>query len=774
MLGQSGHSDRLRTTVRAVVALYLVVALVGCGATPTPVVKAPTRPSTATPTHIPPATTTTDRPRATREPSRTPSRRPSPSDTPLPSPSAAPSATGAPTLPPLLTPAAGEPLSLSLAWHYGANGHLTAGAVLSQTGDTAFLAASMARSLYAFDGQGGIAWQVRAAAPIYALQVLDGGRIAIGDDAGQVTALQEGGDQLWVHDLGSRITALRSWRGGLLAGGWDERLAFLDSGGQVLWQADLHGPVSDIAALAQLALAATLDGDIEAFEPGGGRVWRYEAGAPLTALGLVTEEATEARILAAAQDGRLLALDSSGRLRWQQSLEPTGGGSPVLYVASPAAGAAPGILVGSGGDSPLLALLSSDGELFWRVAVPSPVGAIAAADMDGDDEREILAGLTSGEIQVYDWQGHLRATVHAGLAVWGLDVGPSRLAAHPGGDTVLVRADVVAWQMTGQAGATGGPWLPPPRMLPPGSELVPPAAEPADGEAVLVFLGDVAPGRSMEAQLARYGPAYPWTGLGALLQGADLAVANLECVLTTQGSPLNKQYLIRAHPRWGQTLVAGGLDLLTLANNHALDYGPEGLAETLDILEALGLAAVGAGRAAQEAHRPALYTLNGVRVAILGYAAARWNGSADVPATDRIAWALPAVVQADVLAARDQADVVIVLLHAGTECAPEPSPDQIAIAHAALDAGADLVVGHHPHVIQTIERYGSGLIVYSLGDALFDIPRPAAMRGDLLRVRVTRDGLSRAELVSFWIKDAIQPRLLADQEGQLRSQVVYP
>ncbi|MGC9335036.1 MAG: CapA family protein, partial [Anaerolineae bacterium] len=84
------------------------------------------------------------------------------------------------------------------------------------------------------------------------------------------------------------------------------------------------------------------------------------------------------------------------------------------------------------------------------------------------------------------------------------------------------------------------------------------------------------------------------------------------------------------------------------------------------------------------------------------------------------------------------------------------------------------VVGHHPHVTQTVERYGNGLIVYSLGDALFDIPRSAAMRGDLLRVYVTAEGLVRAELWPFWIEDTIRPRLLADKEGQPQFRAIYP
>jgi poly-gamma-glutamate synthesis protein (capsule biosynthesis protein) len=425
------------------------------------------------------------------------------------------------------------------------------------------------------------------------------------------------------------------------------------------------------------------------------------------------------------------------------------------------------IVAGTGGQEPFLALLSAEGDWLWRLAIASPVGALTTMDLDGDSSLEIVAGQANGQIQAYDVQGRLRSTVHAGLPVWGLEAANGSL---------LVRADVVAWQINAVEGPAGGPWLPPPALVRTPPDTLPPGTGRSDtqAEAIVTFLGDVALGRSMEAQLERYGPAYPWQGLSTLLQESDLAVANLECVLSSQGEPLNKRYLIRAHPREGRTLVEAGIGLVTVANNHALDFGQRGLSETLDTLASLGIAAVGAGRSWDEAHRPALVTIGNLRVAVLGYAAARWNGSVDVPATDQIAWAELAAVQADVQAVRDQADFVVVLLHAGTEYAFEPSLDQVAVSRAAVDAGADLVVGHHSHVTQTMERYGEGLIVYSLGDALFDIPRPAAMQGDLLRVHITREGLVQAELWPFWIEDAIRPRLLDDGQGGPRFQVVYP
>jgi poly-gamma-glutamate capsule biosynthesis protein CapA/YwtB (metallophosphatase superfamily) len=661
----------------------------------------------------------------------------------------------------LLPPAEGPPLPFSLGWQFNANGHLTGGAVIEIDGRLVYLLTSLGRTLYALSEGGEVLWQTRAAGPVYALAVLEDGRIAIGDDAGDVTLVDKGGRRLWRHTFDSRVTQVHPWQDGLLVGGWDEQLMFLSLEGETSWQVALDGPVAGITSLGQLVVVATANGHVLGLDLAGVK-WRFEAGAAVT--GLAGLEGMG--FLVGTQDGRLLALDAVGKPLWQWAAPGGAAGGPVWHTADLIGDDQPEIVVGTGGPEPVLALISTQGEVLWQVAIVAAINAVAAQDLDGDGQDEILAGLSGGQVQAFDGQGRLRGAVHAGLPVWGLE------AATDG--SVLVRADVVAWRLGGGSGPSGGTWLPPPALLADAAKPFSPETERREGEAILVFLGDVALGRSMEAQLARYGPAYPWQGVGPMLHGADLAVANLEGVLTSHGRPLDKGYLLRAHPRWGQTLVEGSLDLVTLANNHALDFGLAGLEETLDALASLDIAAVGAGRSVQEAHRPALFTLNGVRIAVLGYAAARWNNSPDVPATDRLAWADPDLVQADVRSVRDEVDLVIVLLHAGTEYAAEPSADQVAVAHAAIDAGADLVVGHHPHVTQTVERYRQGLIVYSLGDALFDIPRPAAMRGHLLRIHATQAGLVQAELWPFWIEDAICPRLLDDGNGAPRFRVIFP
>jgi poly-gamma-glutamate capsule biosynthesis protein CapA/YwtB (metallophosphatase superfamily)/outer membrane protein assembly factor BamB len=747
------------------VALLSLWGAAACGSTSTiEITPEPTATSAlvlagdATPTHVPEATLP---PSPTPSATATPTARPSSTPVPTPTPTVTPTM----TLPPILTPVDGEPLPLALRWRFDANGHLTSSRTGRLGGQQAVLLSSLGRTLYALSDGGKLLWQARTSGPAYSLAILDEGLVAAGDDAGYITAFNAHGQRLWQYNLGSRVTALESNGDGLLAGGWDEHLTLLSAKGELRWRAALSGPLSCIAALPQLAAAATLHGDIQAFDANGTEVWLFKANAPVTNLGILNASQGPL-ILASVQDGRLLALDLNGSLRWQRSLGSETQGSPVWHVADVTGDTLPEIVVGTGGTLPIVALLSTSGEILWRITLPSEVAAVTTVDLEDDGAVEIIAGLSSGQVRVYDGSGQLCGSAHAGLSVSSMEA--------TGVNSVVILADIVAWQLVSGSGTKGGPWLPAPPTVPAPLEPRLAGTEQTDGDAVLVFLGDVCLGRTMETLLARYGPAYPWEGLKPLLQNADLAVANLESALTTQGKLLNKPYLIRAHPLWGQALAQGGLDLVTLANNHVFDYGSAGLDETMATLNALDIAFVGAGSSEEQARRAAVFTLNGVRVAVLAYAAARWNGSADIPATDRIAWAEPALVQADVRAARDNADVVIVLLHAGTEYAAQPSSDQVAVAHAAIEAGADLVVGHHPHVTQTVERIGQGLVVYSLGDTLFDIPRSAAMQGDLLRVYVSKQGLTRAELWPFWIENSIRPRLLANSQGEPRVEVVYP
>lgn len=265
----------------------------------------------------------------------------------------------------------------------------------------------------------------------------------------------------------------------------------------------------------------------------------------------------------------------------------------------------------------------------------------------------------------------------------------------------------------------------------------------------LVFGGDVALGRVVAGEVRAIGGTDPLAGVAGKLGAADLAIVNLEGALFDGPLPSGGIRLI-APTSAADTLARAGLDLVSIANNHALDAGREGLRVTLSALERVGIAAVGAPRDDTSASLLArdgvvLRAIRGLRIAFIA-ATDRLGPNArmvDLPLTGylpsaRLAEVLPARVRA--IAQRDVADVIVVLLHWGLELAPRPTRAQRALAHALVDAGATIVVGHHPHVVHEVERHAHGVIFYSLGNLLFDMRDPRTRSGALARVTLDRRG----------------------------------
>ncbi len=205
-----------------------------------------------------------------------------------------------------------------------------------------------------------------------------------------------------------------------------------------------------------------------------------------------------------------------------------------------------------------------------------------------------------------------------------------------------------------------------------------------------------------------------------ILHSADIAMVNLESPVTTRGTKIEKPFNFRTHPRFLNVLTSAGIDIVSLANNHIYDYDSLGLFDTIRDLDSVGILHVGAGRDRSEAHRPVVLKRKGRKIGFLSY----YGGSEAPVASQRT----PGVAEREIggiirdvrsLRARDSADFVIVNLHWGTEKAEQPEGNQVAFAHKLIDAGVDAVIGHHPHVLQGVELYKSGVIVYSLGNLIF-------------------------------------------------------
>lgn len=235
-------------------------------------------------------------------------------------------------------------------------------------------------------------------------------------------------------------------------------------------------------------------------------------------------------------------------------------------------------------------------------------------------------------------------------------------------------------------------------------------------------------------------------GYQAEIQAADYFVTNEEFPFSTRGTPApDKQFTFRVHPEKVKLMQEMGIDLVTLANNHALDYGRDAMLDTIDTLDHAGIRHVGAGKNLAEARKPAIVELNGRTFAFIGatrvYPEADWAAGTD-SAGMFSAYDGGAALAEEVKEAKQQADYVIAYVHWGIEREEMPNEVQKSIAHRLVDAGADLVVGAHPHVLQGLEYYQGVPIAYSLGNFVFgsSIPSTALLQADVddegLRLRL--------------------------------------
>lgn len=228
----------------------------------------------------------------------------------------------------------------------------------------------------------------------------------------------------------------------------------------------------------------------------------------------------------------------------------------------------------------------------------------------------------------------------------------------------------------------------------------------------------------------------PFAAVTPSLASADLALVNAEMAIASTGTAAEKAFTFRAAPSAAATLAEAGVDVANLANNHSLDFGQDAMLETLTHLRAAGVEPVGAGTQAEAAYAPARMTVAGVKVAVIG-------ASRVLPRRDWAAGEAPGVASAyderrlvaAVSAARADADVVIVAVHWGREGSPCPEPVQERLGAALLAAGASVVVGSHPHVLQPVVADERGVLAYSLGNFVFHRRRGATGDSGVLEVR---------------------------------------
>lgn len=265
-------------------------------------------------------------------------------------------------------------------------------------------------------------------------------------------------------------------------------------------------------------------------------------------------------------------------------------------------------------------------------------------------------------------------------------------------------------------------------------------------QATLAAVGDIRLDGPVGELIARLGPKHPVSQIRGLLQ-ADIVFGNLECSLTRRGEKRPKTWNFRAPPKNLAALKEAGFGLLNLANNHSMDYGALGLLDTLRALRREGFLYIGGGRDIREAEELRVIESGGLRVGFFGFTSTfpkeAWAGRKKPGVAYSDFGRFPALIRR----ARRRVDVLVVSFHGGTELSPEPNEIQKAFAHAAVEAGADLVLGHHPHVLQALEVYKGAPILYSLGNFLFVSPSPETRAAVIAKAALTTRGVESIEFI---------------------------
>jgi poly-gamma-glutamate synthesis protein (capsule biosynthesis protein) len=305
----------------------------------------------------------------------------------------------------------------------------------------------------------------------------------------------------------------------------------------------------------------------------------------------------------------------------------------------------------------------------------------------------------------------------------------------------------------------------PSRVSEPLERQLPAVSDPP--EVSLIAVGDIMLSRNVADKIRKHNDFnYPFASTSAWLKSADAVFGNLESSITPGPVVPTGSFTFHADPGAEAALAAANFKVLSLANNHLPNYGPKGIADTIMYLDQAGVTHTGAGKNPAEASLPALLEIKRIKFAFLAY-----NDSDVVPpgygaAGNRAGTALmdPAKMQASVREAKKQADLVIVSMHSGKEYTEELSKSQIEFARAAVDAGAELVIGHHPHVTQRVEKYKDKYIFYSLGNFIFDqMWSEETRRGITVKFYFNLAGLAQAEIRPVVIMDYARP-VLAEQK----------
>jgi poly-gamma-glutamate synthesis protein (capsule biosynthesis protein) len=291
-----------------------------------------------------------------------------------------------------------------------------------------------------------------------------------------------------------------------------------------------------------------------------------------------------------------------------------------------------------------------------------------------------------------------------------------------------------------------------------------------NAENLLVAGGDVILSRWVGVKIRESGDsAMPFRKIAPLMASGDITFINYEAPFLDKGPLVTEGMVFKAEPDFIKGLTLAGIDIVSLANNHMKNHGREGLAFTFSHLAKNNIKYVGAGENFAAAHSPAILESKGVKFGFLAYTYSdgiKFEKNED-PTIYDLAFMEIKQLRKDIESLKKDADVIIVSMHAGNEYQATPNPQQIEFAHVAIDFGANLVLGHHPHWVQTIEKYKNGFIIYSLGNLVFDQMWSQETReGVIAKFKFLGPKLKSVEFVSTKIENYSQPRFVTPTESK--------
>ena len=286
----------------------------------------------------------------------------------------------------------------------------------------------------------------------------------------------------------------------------------------------------------------------------------------------------------------------------------------------------------------------------------------------------------------------------------------------------------------------------------------------------LIAVGDVMLSRSVDSAIKRHGDyKYPFLKTTDLLKSADITFGNLETAITPGRQVVSGEMMFRSDPEVVEGLNLAGFDILSLANNHSMNFGQQGIKDTFQYLNEAGIEYIGAGNDKAEARQPVIFEVKGLKFAFLAYTDTDVVPASYEASSSRAgnAFMNVAEMQEDVNGVKGSVDFVIISMHSGSEYVPGPNSRQTNFARQAVEAGTALVIGHHPHVTQTMEKYQDGYILYSLGNFVFDqMWSEETRRGLIAEIIFNADGIQEFEFYPVVIEDYAQPRYANSTEEE--------